>query len=147
MNIIFTSKLEKRYSEELEKLLFFNPRQKDYIAHITNSINLFGLPEIEFANDNIKITIDGLPDAQTLYALDTENLSLIGIMIFSRIDDENLILLHIGVIEDYSSVGIYSDELLVPMFIHKLRKIAKMIKGVKMITLMYGHSKLTQIRV
>jgi len=146
MDIIFSSKLDIRYSDELEKLLYFNPHQKNYIANITHSINLFGQPQIVFAKDNIRVILDGLPDVQTLYALDTENSSLIGVMIFSRIDDENLILLHIGVTEDYSSIGIHSDKLLVLMFIHRLKRIARMIRGVKMITLMYGHSKLTQIK-
>lgn len=68
-------------------------------------------------------------------------------MIYSRVDDGNIVLLHIGVTDQYSSQGIHSDKFLVPMFIHRLRNIAKVIKDVKMITLMYGPSKLTQINV
>jgi len=147
MNFIFTSKLDKSYSEALEKLLFFNPHQKNYIANITHSINLFGQPQIEYNNNKIIIELDGLPDVQTLFALDKENSALIGVMIFSLIDSENLVLLHIGVTKEYSSTGIHSDKFLVPMLIYKLRKIAKMIKGVRTITLMYGHSKLTQFNI
>ena len=46
MKFIFTSKLKKGYREELEKLLFFNPMQKEYIINITHSINLFGQPQL-----------------------------------------------------------------------------------------------------
>ena len=147
MSFIFTSELNKCYCEEIEKLLFFNPGQKDYIANITHSINLFGQPQIKHSDDNIKIILDGLPDAQTLFAINEDNKMLVGVMIYSRVDVENLVLLHIGVTEAYSSTGTHSNELLVPMFIHRLRSIAKMIKGVNAITLMYGHSKLTHIKV
>ncbi|MCU7937925.1 MAG: hypothetical protein KZQ64_05710 [gamma proteobacterium symbiont of Bathyaustriella thionipta] len=147
MEILFTSELNKQYSKALEKLLFFNPRQKDYILNITHSINLFGQPEICSVDDNIKLTLNGLHDAQTLFALNSENKVLIGVMIYSLVDDENMVLLHIGVTNKYSSKGIHSDQFLVPLFIQRLRHIAKVIKGVKMITIMYGHSRLTQISV
>ena len=147
MKILFTSKLMDCYSDELEKLLFFNPQQKDYIINITHCINLFGQPQINSIDNNIKLTLNDLHDVQTLFALSEENKTLVGVMMYSRIDDGNIVLLHIGVTDQFSSKGVHSDKFLVPIFIHRLKNIAKVIKGVKKITLMYGHSKLIQINV
>ena len=88
----------------------------------------------------LRISVEGLPESQTLFALDVseEKPILAGVMVYMRTDPENLVLLHIAVREDYSRAGIYGDEMLVWRFMTQLRDIAKRIKGIRSITLKYS---------
>ena len=46
-------------------------------------------------------------------------------------------VLHIAVSEDYSSQGRHHKQMMVPLFIGKLREIGRQIKGVAMLRLLY----------
>lgn len=146
MNIKYASELSSDYRGQLESLIYFNPKQQQYIDSITHSIKLFGQPEIVSEQDKIKIQLDGLPQAQTLFALTPEN-ALIGLMIYVRVDKENLVLIHIAVAEEYSSSGRQSRQFLVLKFVQKLKEIAQGLKDVSAITLMYSFSKPTTIKI
>jgi len=136
----FSSVLGAEYREELEELLFFNPQQRRALSGIDRSISEYGVPTIVVDHNHLRIAVDGLPETQTLYALDYtwEKPVLAGVMVFVRSDLENIILLHIAVREDYSRVGKYADEMLVLRLTTQLRRIAKRIKGVRAITLKYS---------
>ncbi len=138
--IRFTSILGHEYRDELESLMFFNPQQKKAQAGISRAIRDYGVPNIVEENGRLRISVEGLPESQTLYALDPagEKPLLAGVMVYMRTDPENLVLLHIAVDEDYSRSGIHAEEMLVLRFMTQLREIAKRIKGIRAITLKYS---------
>ena len=138
--IIFSSVLAHEYREELETLMFFNPLQKKALTGINHSIAEYGVPSIVEDKGCLRISVEGLPESQSLYALDhsADTPVLAGVMVYMRTDPENLVLLHIAVREDYSRSGIYADEMLVLRFMTRLRGIARRIKGIRTITLKYN---------
>ena len=138
--IRFSSILGTDYRSELEELMFFNPQQNKALTGISHAISEYGVPVIVEDNGRLRISVEGLPESQTLFALDdsSEKPILAGVMVYMRTDPENLVLLHIAVHEDYSRAGIYGDEMLVWRFMTQLRDIAKRIKGIRSITLKYS---------
>ncbi|HID48718.1 MAG TPA: hypothetical protein EYP40_03735 [Chromatiales bacterium] len=150
MSISITSQLESEYREALEELLFFNPQQKKVLAGIMNSIEAFGAPFITTNNNLLRIQVEGLKQVQTLYALaDTdEGAELVGVIIYVRIDLENVIILHLGVREDYSTQGEHGDHMLVIKLVSELRRSCRRVKDLRYLHLVYGnHGDLTKIRV
>ncbi|HYK87168.1 MAG TPA: hypothetical protein VE398_00240 [Acidobacteriota bacterium] len=138
--IRFSSVLGLEYRDDLEELMFFNPQQRKALTGINHSISEYGVPNVVESNQRLRISVEGLPESQTLFAMDytKEKPVLAGVMVYMRTDPENLVLLHIAVREDYSRSGIYGDEMLVLRFMTQLRDIAKRIKGIRAITLKYS---------
>ena len=139
-DIRLTSLLENRYQEDLEGLMFFNPQQKKALAGISRSIKDFGIPSVFPEGERLRIKVEGLPEAQAIFALEhrVDPPELIGVMVFVRLDPENLVLLHIAVREDYSRGGKHGDEMLVARFVGELRTIARRIRGVRHVILKYS---------
>ena len=149
-NIKLTSKLDCNFRENLERLLFFNPQQKKVLSGIINSIEAFGAPHISEENNLLRIRVEGLQEVQTLYALqqNIDSDELIGVVIYVRIDKEDIVILHIGIRDDYSANGKNSGQLLFMKLISELRKLASRIKGVRHLYLMYSkNGDLTKIVV
>ncbi len=138
--IRFSSILGIEYREDLEQLMFFNPLQNKALTGINHAISEYGVPGIVEDNGHLRISVEGLPESQTLFAFDdaSEKPILAGVMVYMRTDPENLVLLHIAVHQDYSRAGIYGDEMLVWRFMTQLREIARRIKGIRSITLKYS---------
>jgi hypothetical protein len=138
--IRFTSVLETHYRDDLEGLMFFNPQQKKTLAGINRSIKDFGVPSVTVDAERLRITVEGLSDAQALYALKEKDgsVELIGVIVFVRLDPENLVLLHIAVREDYSRGGEHGEEMLVGRLVGELRAIARRIRGVRHVILKYS---------
>jgi hypothetical protein len=138
--IRFSSVLEREYRDDLEELMFFNPQQGKALTGINHAISEYGVPSVAEVDGRLRIGVEGLPESQTLFALDFSAAKpiLAGVMVYMRITAENLVLLHIAVKEDYSRTGIYGDEMLVLRFMTQLREIAKRINGIRSITLKYS---------
>lgn len=149
--IFFKSKIHRKYKDELESLLFFNKYQKNYIQDISKSIESYGLPKIIVEGEYLKIELEKLKDVQSIFAFDgdDENASLLGILIYYRINIDEIIIIHIAVIDECSSYGEFSSEFIALRMINKLREDAKKIKGLKAIKLYYtGNLKnFTNIRI
>lgn len=150
MNITITSKLGGGYRGALEELLFFNPQQQKVLAGIMHSIEAFGAPSITTDNNLLRIQVEGLKEVQTLYALTdaVDDPQLIGVIIYVRIDIENVIILHIGVREDYSTQGKHGDQMLVVRLVSELRMSCRFVKDLRYLHLMYGkNGNLIKIRI
>ena len=135
----FTSVLGSEYLEDLERLLFFNPQQNKTITGISESIADYGVPNVYVEQGRLRIRLENLPGAQTVFVLeDSSNTPvLVGVMIYSRIDLENLVLLHIAVREEYSRFGSRADVGLVNKMMGQMRVIARKLNGVRSIHLKY----------
>jgi len=139
-SVQFGSVLSEAHRDELESLLFFNPRQKKILAGINHSIKDFGLPSVHDENGLLRVQVEGLPGAQTIFALDhgVDPPKLAGVIVFLRPDVENLVLVHIAVAEDYARDGKHGDGHLVFRFVSELRAIARRLKGVEHVILKYS---------
>ena len=130
----YTSTLKPEYSEELERLLFFNPGQQDALAAIMDSVDNFGSPSVYTDNGVLRVKVEKLDEVQTLYAMDDD--MLVGVLVYSRVLLDCLTVLHIAVDEAYSVHGNNASNMLVMRMLELLRKNARLIKGVKTIRLM-----------
>lgn len=136
--ILFSSTLSRKYKDDLEQLLFFNPQQHDVQAGIVAAIERYGLPRIMVEQELLRVCVAGLPEVQTLFALTDPENELVGVIVYVRVDQEKLVLLHIGIQEKYSLAGEQAEAMLLLRLLAKLREIARRIKGVEAITMMYG---------
>ena len=135
----YTSTLEPGYSNELEQLLFFNPGQHSAHSAIVDSIEMFGEPFVENDGERLRVNVRKLDEAQTLFAFDGDILA--GLLVYSRVSHERLVVIHIAVSEDYSSYGKFANKLLVIRMSQQLRESARRIKGIETIRIMYGSSR------
>ena len=127
----YTSTLKPDYSEDLERLMFFNPGQHSALPAIVDSLEQFGSPSVYTNNGCLRVKVEKLDDIQTLYALDDD--ILVGVLVYSRIMLERLTVIHIAVHQDYSSQGEFAQIMLVMRMLELLRSSARCIKGVKAI--------------
>jgi hypothetical protein len=140
LDISFTSSLPESYRGELERLMFFHPHQPFLSSSIESSIDSYGLPRIEAAEGNLVIHVSDLEGVQSLFALAPggEQPELIGLMIFTRISAETIVLLHMVVRDDYSSIGEHANAMAGVRMLDRLRRIAASLRGVRSIRILYG---------
>lgn len=139
--IQFSSTLGRQYKNDLEQLLFFNPQQYDVQAGIVESIARYGQPRIVIEEERLRVCVAGLPEVQTLFALTEPARELIGAMVYVRSDRETLVLLHVGIKEDFTLAGERAEAMVLVQLLAKLREIARRLKGVEAIMLMYGRNR------
>ena len=140
MVIRFTSLLQTRYRDDLESLVFFNTNQSSVSPSIVDAINKYGVPQIMVDGDSLRLALGDTLAVQALYALAErgKHSELAGAIIYTRIDIETIVLLHMAVKDDYSFIGRYSREMLAMKLFNRLRAIAHQIKGVRSLKIMYG---------
>ena len=145
----FTSTLDVSRREELTELMFLNIQQHRVRAGIVNSIDKYGLPEIVEVENKLRFTIDKLSDVQTLFAIDDAPGTgvLAAVMIYTRVDDSTIVLLHLGVAEAYASDGVHADRLLVLRLINELKRVARSISGVTGIEIIYNTARPLRVPV
>ena len=132
----YTSILKPEYSVELERLMFFNPGQKTALSGIVDSIEMYGEPIVYNDGERLRVKVKKLDEVQTLFALDGDILA--GVLLYSRVSHERLVVIHIAAGEDYSSHGKFAKKLLVMRMSQQLRESARCIKGIETIRMMYG---------
>jgi len=87
----------------------------------------------------LRVNVKKLDEVQTLFAFDGDTLA--GILVYSRVSHERIVVIHIAVHEDYSSYGQLANKKLVMRLSQQLRKCARSIKGIKFIRMMYGNNR------
>jgi hypothetical protein len=137
--VTYTSILKSEYRRELEQLLFFNSAQHAVHSAILESIEMFGEPFVDNDGGRLRVNVRSSNEVQTLFALDGDKLA--GILLYSRVSQERIVVIHIAVHEDYSSSGQHAHKKLVLRMSQQLRKSAKSIKGIKFIRMMYGNNR------
>jgi hypothetical protein len=119
---------------QLERMFYFNNNQEKCCLNIIMAIELYGIPNIINKNNSLFIAFEKV-DCQNLFVI--KNGELVGALVFYRNKPENIDLIHIAIDEKYSSTGEYVDNILFLKMINELKKIARMIKGIKTITIKY----------
>jgi hypothetical protein len=145
----FTSVHGAKHRQELEELLFLNPRQHIVRAAIVEGIEKYGVPKIIIEHDLLRVKIDSDLEVQTVFAVAVGlfHSQLAGVMIHTRLDPETILLLHMAVAADYSSHGRHRKQMLALRFVEQLRGIAAQIKGVRQVRVMLGHGRVRDIGV
>ena len=119
--------------------MFFHPEQGEHTASINAAIEAYGFPKILQEEDFLRIGIAGL-DVQTLYAFVARGSiqELAGVVVYTRSSDDTLVLLHMAVKPEFSFSSGYRNELVLPRMLVQLRAIAKRIKGIKRLSIVYA---------
>ena len=138
MNIIFSSRVPTECREDLENLLFFNPRQHKVREGIINSLQHFGHPRLEQTESGLSIKVGKL-EAQTLFAFDRERSdpAPVGLVVFIRTSPEEIAIMHVAVDDNYGLQGAAAGVGLGVTLVEKVKEIAARIVGVKRIIFFY----------
>lgn len=106
---------------------------------LIESLGKCGPPDIEVDGDFLHVKVGSPGDIQTLFALDNDNdgqrPEFAGVIIYVRIDYENIVVVQVAVEEEYSVDGRYAGKMLPMKFLVELREVARRIRGVRSITL------------
>jgi hypothetical protein len=140
---VFSSSLSSDQRDELESLMFFHPEQGQHISSINASIISYGFPKVIDERGDLRIGIEGL-EVQTLYAFVDRGLKkdLAGVLVYTRVHDDTLVLLHMAVRPEFCySIG-YKNELVLVRILAQLRSIAKRIKGIKKLSILYADKEI-----
>ena len=141
--LVFSSSLRSDQRDELESLMFFHPEQGQHTSIINASILIYGFPKVIDEGGALRIGIEGL-EVQTLYAFvdrgSTKDLA--GVLVYTRIHDDTLVLLHMAVRPEFCySIG-YKNELVLIRILAQLRGIAKRIRGIKKLSILYADKEI-----
>jgi len=82
--------------------------------------------------------VAGLPDVQSLFAIDEATGGPIGVAIYTRPDLEHISVLHIGLAEEYCSGGVREGTNLLLRLVREIRRSSKRVKGVRRLSVHYG---------
>jgi len=141
-DIEFRSDVSRKHRVALEGLVFFNSCQGRVAACIADVVEMFGAPEIvPVEPDRLRLCIAGMPDAQSLFAVDGTTGKPVGVAIFIRPDFEHVTVLHLSIAAEYASGGIRDDEHLLLRLLREVRSSTRRVKGVRRLELYYGRAK------
>jgi len=141
--LVFSSSLKSDRRDELESLMFFHPEQGQHTTSINASILSYGFPKIIDEGGDLRIGIEGL-DVQTLYAFVDRGAKkdLAGVLVYTRVHDDTLVLLHMAVRPEFCySIG-YKNELVLVRILAQLRAIARRIRGIKKLSILYADKEI-----
>ncbi|MBV8175553.1 MAG: hypothetical protein JO151_13475 [Verrucomicrobia bacterium] len=123
--------------------MFFHPEQGQHVSSINASIVSYGFPKVIEDKGVLRIGIEGL-EVQTLYAFVDRGVKkdLAGVVVYTRVHDDTMVLLHMAVRPEYCySIG-YKNELVLVRILTQLRAIAKRIKGIKKLSILYADKEI-----
>ena len=141
--LVFSSSLNSDQRDELESLMFFHPEQGQHTSSINASIQSYGFPKVIEEGGHLRIGIEGL-EVQTLYAFVDRGAKkdLAGVLVYTRVHDDTLVLLHMAVRPEFCySIG-YKNELVLIRILAQLRAIAKRIRGIKKLSILYADKEI-----
>jgi hypothetical protein len=161
VDFVFRSRLSPAYHRALEELVFFNPRQRDAEAGITEAVDLYGAPAIVEDETGLRVTVGKRDDAQCLFALAPTGhpsaaaargapaageLELAGIVMYLRISSEEIVVLHIGVADAHCRSR-RSGLAVVSALVRTVRAAARRLRGVERLTMLYLQGRQFRIAI
>ena len=136
------SRLDLRYREALENIVFFNAEQWRIRAAMLHAIERFGNPRIIARDSSLVLELDGEPQVQTLYVLKEEGSTarLSGVVVFTR-KEASLHVIYVG-LEPADAHGPGEQDYLFVEIFQLLRGIGRRILGIKFIEFNKGPRQL-----
>ena len=136
--IEFKSHVPVAQKAALEALLFFNACQERVSACIADAIEKFGAPEIVADRDRLRIHMKGLPEVQSLFAIDVATGRPVGVAVYARQDIEHVTVVHIGITSEFASGGRRANEQLLLKLLREVRRSTRRVKGIRTMDLFYA---------
>lgn len=148
MEFGFRSSIGVRYLQDLEQLVFFNEGQRNVKGRIVELLEQYGVPQIVREEGNLSVGLAQRPDAQSLFLMsdETEDSQLLGFAVYLRDSPDVILIVHVAVLDDVTTQD-GADPLLAIHLLHGIRKLARRIRGVRWVRILYGHGSQTQLRV
>jgi hypothetical protein len=144
--ILFASHVAANQRGSLESLVYFNSCQNRVADGIIDAVERFGPLEITQENDRLRVRVGGLPEAQSLFAIEATTGRPVGIAVYARADFHHITVVHLGVAAEFASGGIRAHEQLLLRLLRELRRSSRRIKGVQHFELYYAARSRTQMR-
>jgi hypothetical protein len=141
--ITFTSVLERRHRRELERLLFLNPGQHRVRSAIIKAVEQYGIPRVVEEQGRLRVRLDSGREVQTVFAIGHTALRsiLAGVIVYTRLETQIILLMHMAVTGEYASRGCYGGQNLALQLVERLRTIARQVRGVRTVRLILGNGK------
>jgi hypothetical protein len=136
--VSFTSRIAAEHRHTLERLLFFNGCQNRVALAIVDAIDKYGPPEIHADSDWLRVKVAGLPEVQSLFAVDGQTGEPLGVAVYVRADVEHITVLHLGLDEKYCAGGERESVNLLLRLMQEIRRSSKRVKGVRRLRVHYG---------
>ena len=142
-SVTFTSVLGRKHRSKLEKLLFLNPGQHRVRLAIIKAVEQYGIPRVAEEEGLLRVRLDSGREVQTLFTMDRTSVrsKLAGVIVFTRLDTETILLMHMAVTSEYASGGRHGGQRLALQLVGRLREIARQVKGVRTVRLILGNGK------
>jgi len=135
--IVFASHVAANKRSSLEALVYFNTCQSRVADGIVDAVERFGPLEIVQDGERLRVRVGGLPEAQSLFAIEPTTGRPIGIAVYARPDLQHITVVHLGVAGEFASGGLRSGEQLLLRLLRELRRSSRRIKGVRHFELFY----------
>jgi hypothetical protein len=135
--VVFTSHVAELHRGSLELLVYFNAGQSRVADGIVDAVERFGPLEIAADGDRLRIHVTGLPEAQSLFAVEAATGRPVGVAVYARPDFQHMIVVHLGIAAEFASGGIRAHEQLLLRLLRELRSCSRRIKGVQSFELFY----------
>ncbi len=134
LDLAFQSTLTADDREALERLMFFNRRQREAETAVTRAVEMFGSPTIVAEPSGVRAAVGACPDVQCLFAIERGRRSdaLAGMVIYLRTSVEEVLVLHIAVADRYGRKGLE----VVAALIRRVRATAERLRGVERMTML-----------
>jgi hypothetical protein len=152
VDFVFRSRLSPSHHRALEELVFFNPRQRDAEAAITEAVDLYGPPAIVSDQAGLSVVVGTRDDVQCLFALApvdddaSDQLELAGIVMYLRVSNEEVVVLHLGVAEAFCHSRRSGLEV-VSALVRTVRAAARRLRGVERLTMLYLQGRQFRIAI
>ncbi|HYM35048.1 MAG TPA: hypothetical protein VET48_06590 [Steroidobacteraceae bacterium] len=135
--IQFASHVPTNQRGSLEALVYFNSCQSRVADGIVDAVERFGPLEIVQDGERLRVRVGGLPEAQSLFAIETSSGRPVGVAVYARADLHHMTVVHLGVAAEFASGGIRANEQLLLRLLRELRRSSRRIKGVRHFELFY----------
>jgi hypothetical protein len=134
----YMSRIAAEHRSLLERLLFFNGCQDRVAQGIVDAIDKYGPPEIHEDSGWLRVKVAGLTDVQSLFVVDDVTGEPFGVAVYTRPDLEHIIVLHIGIGEEFCAGGERESLNLLLRLMQEIRRSARRVKGVRRLSVHYG---------
>ena len=145
---VFRSSLDAGHLDALERLVFFNSRQRATETGITRGIELYGSPSIVSGPGGVRVVVSRRDDVQCLFALaqGRSEPALAGMVIYLRTSAEEILVLHIAVADRFSRSPQAGLQVLLAL-VRAVRDVAHRLRGVERLRMLYLDQRQFQVAI
>ena len=142
------SSLPALHRDALERLVFFNRRQREAEGAIAHAVDLYGSPVVRADATGLRLAVRERDDVQCLFALTTNRrgVALAGMVVYIRVSIEEILVLHIAVADRYSRTRRSGLEVVIAL-VRAVREAARRLRGVTRLRMLYLHGRQFQIGI